>query len=94
MKMNKVFYIVCSVITIICITCMLYMSIDCSNKLTDNKVELDKVKFQLKNYKHYVYITESIIQFGIPYQTKYAYFDMNIQYNDAKTIIEINNSIK
>lgn len=91
---NKLFCIVCGIITMICITCMLYISIDYSNKLTDNKVELNRVKSQLKDYKNYVYITESIIQFGIPYQTKYAYFDMNIRYNDAKAIIEIDSSIK
>lgn len=91
---NKLFCIVCGIITMICITCMLYISIDYSNKLTDNKVELNRVKSQLKDYKNYVYITESIIQFGIPYQTKYAYFDINIRYNDAKAIIEIDSSIK
>ena len=91
---NKLFCIVCGIITMICITCMLYISIDYSNKLTDNKVELNRVKSQLKDYKNYVYITESIIQFGIPYQTKYAYFDMNIRYNDAKAIIEIDSNIK
>lgn len=91
---NKLFCIVCGIITMICITCMLYISIDYSNKLTDNKVELNRVKSQLKDYKNYVYITESIIQFGIPYQTKYTYFDMNIRYNDAKAIIEIDSSIK
>lgn len=91
---NKLFCIVCGIITMICITYMLYISIDYSNKLTDNKVELNRVKSQLKDYKNYVYITESIIQFGIPYQTKYAYFDMNIHYNDAKAIIEIDSSIK
>ena len=91
---NKLFCIVCGIITMICITCMLYISIDYSNKLTDNKVELNRIKSQLKDYKNYVYITESIIQFGIPYQTKYAYFDMNIRYNDAKAIIEIDSNIK
>lgn len=91
---NKLFCIVCGIITMICITYMLYISIDYSNKLTDNKVELNRVKSQLKDYKNYVYITESIIQFGIPYQTKYAYFDMNIRYNDAKAIIEIDSNIK
>ena len=91
---NKLFCIVCGIITMICITCMLYISIDYSNKLTDNKVELNRIKSQLKDYKNYVYITESIIQFGIPYQIEYAYFDMNIRYNDAKAIIEIDSNIK